>query len=139
MQEQTESLEVKDALQAWDIQMNDVILSAFLHGFYTGVMSMALWTIVQSKYRLHGPGFQFLIVVILLLYGFATVEVFDNWVFLVQSLVINDVTNSWATCISNATSKRVYILNGLMDCLSTIFADSSLVWVSPFHVYNQLT
>lgn len=126
--EQTESLEVKVILQAWDVQINVMILSAFLHGFYTGVMSIALWTIVQSKYRLHGRGSHFLIVVILLLYAFATVEAFNNWIFLIQSLVTNDVTNSWATCISNGISRRVYILNGLIDCLSTIFADTSLIW-----------
>ncbi|PBK76538.1 hypothetical protein ARMSODRAFT_999086 [Armillaria solidipes] len=136
---QTESLEVKDILQAWDIQINDVILSAFLHGFYTGVMSIALWTIVQSKYRLHGRGSHFLIVVILLLYAFATVEAFDNWMFLIQSLVPNDVTNSWATCISNGISRRVYILNGLIDCLSTIFADTSLAWSFPFHIWRCWT
>ncbi len=67
--EQTESLEVKDILQTWDVQINVMILSAFLHGqnllvimdclrlnrfppgFYTGVMSIALWTI--GLYLLH--------------------------------------------------------------------------------------
>ncbi|PBL00313.1 hypothetical protein ARMGADRAFT_1159664 [Armillaria gallica] len=107
--EQTESLEVKDILQAWDTQINVMILSAFLHGFYTGVMSIALWTVVQSKYRTHGRGSHFLIVVILLLYIFATVEAFDNWIFLTQSLVTNDGTKPWATCISNAHGLSLFM------------------------------
>ncbi|KAK0212116.1 hypothetical protein DFS33DRAFT_4290 [Desarmillaria ectypa] len=122
--ELTES-QVKNIFQNLDIQLNSTILSALLHGFYTGVIVITLWTIVQSKSRLHGRGALFLIVVILFLYIFATVNALTNWVYLIRSFIMNG-KNFWTIYIT--ISMPIYFLAGVTGCLSMILADTSLIW-----------
>ncbi|KAK0471621.1 hypothetical protein IW261DRAFT_836222 [Armillaria novae-zelandiae] len=118
--------QVKDILRALDIRLHTTILFMSLHGFYTGVMAVSLWTIVQSKSRLHGRGTRFLIVVILLLYVFATVNVFGEWMSSIRSFITNG--NNFWTEYMNYRSTPIYFLEGSIACLSTILADTTLIW-----------
>ncbi|KAK0446940.1 uncharacterized protein EV420DRAFT_1568968 [Desarmillaria tabescens] len=97
-----------------------------MHGFFTGVLAMTLWTTVQSKNRPHGRGIHFLMIVILLLYIFTTVDVFISWIFLTQSFIMNG-KNFWTAYLTN-TSMPISIIEGFTACLSTILADASLIW-----------
>ncbi|KAK0448985.1 uncharacterized protein EV420DRAFT_1647263 [Desarmillaria tabescens] len=128
------STQLKNIHQALDTQLNSTILCSLWHGFYTGVLVTTLWTIAQSKNRLHGRGSRFLLIIILLLYMFTTFGILCTWILLTRSFIINGQSfwTRYKTLFN--PSPAIHFIGGLAACFCTILADTSLARPLSFYL-----
>ncbi|KAK0185436.1 hypothetical protein F5146DRAFT_181039 [Armillaria mellea] len=66
------------AFSVLDLNMNTMILEAFLYGLYTGIVVVTLWAVSSSPRRLHSI---FLYIIIVTLYVLSTIPFAINWAF----------------------------------------------------------
>ncbi|KAK0183907.1 hypothetical protein F5146DRAFT_1077014 [Armillaria mellea] len=107
-----------------------VILFALLHGVYTGVCAVTLFNIFSSK---SGGSRHAMTAVILVLYVMTTISFAFDW-SLVQYSFIGHGDNFWTVNLAftglDSTDAAVIsaIILGITGCISTIVADSAMVW-----------
>ncbi|KAK0460135.1 uncharacterized protein EV420DRAFT_253406 [Desarmillaria tabescens] len=111
--------------QFLDANLNSVILLALLHGIYTGILAVTLWNIFINKSWLIRRA---LVVVIILLHALITVSFAIDWSF-IHSAFIDNGQSFWAVYLKlSAVNQAVYLESGIPASMSTILADSYIIW-----------
>ncbi|PBK63594.1 hypothetical protein ARMSODRAFT_1023796 [Armillaria solidipes] len=116
-----------------DVKLNTTILQALLHGFYTGVLGVTLWTIfiVRSSTKNSSIGRYVMVFTIFILYMLATILFGENWAS-VHHAFIDEGQNCYTIFLdTNDFSPmlvRQYLMASITSCISTFIADSSLIW-----------
>ncbi|KAK0430832.1 hypothetical protein EV421DRAFT_2041574 [Armillaria borealis] len=111
-----------------DLNMNTMILQALLHGLYTGIVVVTLWTIFSSPRRLHSV---FLCIIIITLYILPTIPFGINWTF-ERSAFIEHGNNYY--CVFMALVDfgpwwRAYVLaNGITGGIGALLVDMIIIW-----------
>ncbi|KAK0454006.1 uncharacterized protein EV420DRAFT_1481728 [Desarmillaria tabescens] len=109
-----------------DAALNSTILYMLLHGIYTGILAVTLWNIFINKCW---PMRRALVIVIILLYTLITINIATTWSFLCSGFIEN--TQSFWTVfskLSGAVNQAAYLEIGIAASLSTILADSYIIW-----------
>ncbi|KAK0431006.1 hypothetical protein EV421DRAFT_2041508 [Armillaria borealis] len=101
-----------------EAQLNDAMLAALTHGFYTGVVVVTLWAIASRENRHDSRSPRFLVFVILLLYLLATLNLYHGWA--------QEISNYFI--ITNGKNIPITLTMGIDAILSTILADATLIW-----------
>ncbi|PBK90431.1 hypothetical protein ARMGADRAFT_1064533 [Armillaria gallica] len=119
---------IKDMLGGIDQGFNEVMINAFTHGIYTGVVVVALWAtasrIISENYRTP----HFLVVIILILYFLATFSLYENWTRAISYLIAPHSTGSWEIYLSGHPSTSILLALGIDAILSAVLADATLIW-----------
>ncbi|KAK0226792.1 hypothetical protein EDD85DRAFT_795112 [Armillaria nabsnona] len=114
-----------------DMQLNTTILWALMHGLYTGVLGVTLWTIFRISTKNTSIGRSIMLVAIFALYILATIALGEVWAFTHRAFIDggqNCFTVFSELDISSLTPKRESLALGIIACISTFIADSSLIW-----------
>ncbi|KAG7445314.1 uncharacterized protein BT62DRAFT_189639 [Guyanagaster necrorhizus] len=120
--------EVKDIRQFLDRSLNETVMCALLHGFYTGVVAVTMWTLVSRKNCGNSRRPRFFIVIILLLYAMATFILFFNWMRCSQYFIAHG-QNFWTTYDAYThESMPMNLIENINAALSTLLADTTLIW-----------
>ncbi|KAK0244802.1 hypothetical protein EDD85DRAFT_1018387 [Armillaria nabsnona] len=113
-----------------DLALNCLILQALLHGMYTGIVAVTLWTIFSSPRRLHST---FLCTIIITLYVLSTIAFTVNWVFKHRAFIdYGDSLNSMfiALVLITPWSTANNLVNSISGGISTILIDATIIWRS---------
>ncbi|PBK62539.1 hypothetical protein ARMSODRAFT_1024740 [Armillaria solidipes] len=117
----------QDIFDSLDLDLNRMILEAFLHGLYTGVISIALWTMF-SRWAF---GRQFLLIIIVVLYLLATIGFSFDWAFLRRAFIghgDNFYTVFQAAELSSPWWIAYQLVDGITGGIGTFLVDITMVW-----------
>ncbi|PBK98230.1 hypothetical protein ARMGADRAFT_571686 [Armillaria gallica] len=96
-----------------------------MHGIYTGILAVTLWNIITSKRR---PIRRTLVAVVVLLYALITIDAVANLSSTSPAFVKNGQSFWTVTLKLNSVGQAVYLEAGIAASLSTILADSYIIW-----------
>ncbi|SJL13967.1 uncharacterized protein ARMOST_17419 [Armillaria ostoyae] len=118
--------QIKAIFANLDVGFNDVMLNAFFHGIYTGVVAVTLWAVAsrnnyQDHRRLH-----ILVFIILILYILATIGFRFVWAASILTF-ITDGESFW-TAYSAIPKTSTILEQGINGILSMVLADATLAW-----------
>ncbi|KAK0209537.1 hypothetical protein IW262DRAFT_1498350 [Armillaria fumosa] len=117
--------QIKAIFATLDAEFNTIMLNAFSHGIYTGVVAVTLWAVAsRNSFRDHRR--HILVLTILILYILATVGLYCGWANVNLSL-ITDGENFW-TAYNATPSTSMELTIGIIAILSTVVADATLIW-----------
>ncbi|PBK62438.1 hypothetical protein ARMSODRAFT_605449 [Armillaria solidipes] len=122
--------QIKDIFIHLDTQFNQVMIHAFTHGIYTGVVAVTLWAVASRKSPQNNRRRYFLELTILLLYLLGTFSLCYEWITN-ASIFITNGKNLWTvyeSSISLTPSPILVLTAGIDATLSTILADVTLIW-----------
>ncbi|KAK0244813.1 hypothetical protein EDD85DRAFT_946109 [Armillaria nabsnona] len=111
-----------------DMNMNTMILQALLHGLYTGIVAVTLWTIFSSPRRLHSI---FLCMIIVTLYILSTVPFGINWAFERSAFIKhgNNYYYVFMVLVDFGPWRGADILaNGITGGISVLLVDMTIIW-----------
>ncbi|KAK0468876.1 hypothetical protein IW261DRAFT_1612733 [Armillaria novae-zelandiae] len=117
--------QIKAIFAALDAEFNTIMLNAFFHGMYTGVVAVTLWA-VASKNDFRDHKRQILVLTILILYILATVGLMCQWTNVNLSF-LTDGESFW-TAFSATPSTSMELTIGIIAIVSTVVADATLIW-----------
>ncbi|PBK64444.1 hypothetical protein ARMSODRAFT_961956 [Armillaria solidipes] len=113
-----------------EARLNRLVLFALLQGIYTGICVVTLWNIFSSK---SGGSRHVMTAVILVLYVMTTISFAFDW-SLVHYAFVGHGDNFWTVNLAftglgstDAAVKSAIVL-GITGCISTVVADSAMVW-----------
>ncbi|KAK0244890.1 hypothetical protein EDD85DRAFT_932854 [Armillaria nabsnona] len=111
-----------------DVNLNCMVLQALLHGLYTGIVAVTLWTIFSSPKRLRGT---LLFTMITVLYMLLTTLFPMAWTTLHHAFIENG--DSYYTVIMALEDQgswwRAYSLySGISGGISTFLVDVVIIW-----------
>ncbi|SJL17112.1 uncharacterized protein ARMOST_20654 [Armillaria ostoyae] len=109
-----------------DIDLNCLILQAFLHGLYTGIVGATLWTISSSPKRS-----TFLHIIIIVLYVLLTVIFAMYWAFGHYAFIEhgeNYYSVFTALVDFGLWWSANYLVSGICGGISTILVDITIIW-----------
>ncbi|KAK0481137.1 hypothetical protein EDD18DRAFT_1363230 [Armillaria luteobubalina] len=118
--------QVKAIFANLDVAFNNILLDAFYHGIYTGVVAVSLWAVVSRNNFRNDRRSHILVLVILILYILATVGFSYEWAD-VGLTFITDGESFW-TAYNATPSISMELSTGIMAILSTVVADTTLIW-----------
>ncbi|SJL15468.1 uncharacterized protein ARMOST_18966 [Armillaria ostoyae] len=111
-----------------DLNLNATILQALLHGLYTGVVAVTLWTVLSSPRSLHST---FLHAIIITLYALSTMSFGTNWTF-ERSAFIEHRHNYYSVftaLMDRGPTWRGHILaSAIAGGISTLLVDLTIIW-----------
>ncbi|KAK0429768.1 hypothetical protein EV421DRAFT_2025793 [Armillaria borealis] len=111
-----------------DMNINTMILQALLHGLYTGIVAVTLWTIFSSPRQLHSIS---LCIIIITLYILSTIPFGINWAF-ERSAFIKHGNNYYCVfmaLVDLGPWRRGYFLaNGITGGISVLLVDITIIW-----------
>ncbi|KAK0446393.1 uncharacterized protein EV420DRAFT_1767779 [Desarmillaria tabescens] len=111
--------------QTLNASLNEQILYALLHGIYTGILAVTLWNIIINKCS---PIRRALVVVIILLYALITINLAASWSSIYSAFIENG-QSFWTIYLKlNGRNQAVSWVMGIPACMSTILADSYIIW-----------
>ncbi|KAK0448487.1 uncharacterized protein EV420DRAFT_1711847 [Desarmillaria tabescens] len=112
--------------QLLDYELNSGIFYFLLHGIYTGVLAVTLWSIYISKSQ---PIRRGLVIVTIVLYITTSINVAITWSS-ICSAFIDHGQNLWTKYFTYAEANvPVETLGaGIVSTISTILADSTMIW-----------
>ncbi|SJK98344.1 uncharacterized protein ARMOST_01609 [Armillaria ostoyae] len=111
--------------QILDAQLNSTILYALLHGIYTGILVVTLWTIFINKYW---PIRRASVIVIILLHALITIGFAATWSY-IHSAFIPNGQSLWTIYLKiSSVTQAAYWEMGIAVCMSTILADLYMIW-----------
>ncbi|KAK0494454.1 hypothetical protein EDD18DRAFT_1106986 [Armillaria luteobubalina] len=108
--------------------LNLIILQSLLHGLYTGIVAVTLWTTYTSTKRAHNT---FLRTIIILLYLLSTMAFAISWAFESRAFIqygynyysvfsaFTDDGPWWSAC---------YLISSITGGINTILVDVTLIW-----------
>lgn len=120
----------QDIFEDLDLDLNRMILEAFLHGLYTGVISIALWTML-SRSTFGRFGRRFLLFIIIMLYLLATIGFSFDWAFLHRAFIgygDNFYTVFQAAQMYSPWWIAYELVDGITGGIGTFLVDITLVW-----------
>ncbi|KAK0436049.1 uncharacterized protein EV420DRAFT_1673626 [Desarmillaria tabescens] len=111
--------------QVLDAELNSLILTTLLHGIYTGILAVTLWNIFINKCS---PTRRALAVIIILLHALTTISFAAQWSFICSTFIQNR-QSFWTVYLKfDAMNHAIYLAAGIPSCMSTILADSYIIW-----------
>ncbi|SJL17113.1 uncharacterized protein ARMOST_20655 [Armillaria ostoyae] len=111
-----------------DMNINTMILQALLHGLYTGIVAVTLWTIFSSPRRLHSI---FLCTIIITLYILSTVPFGINLAFECRTFIEHGMNyySVFMALVDFSPWWRAYFLtNGIPGGISMLLVDTTTIW-----------
>ncbi|KAK0237609.1 hypothetical protein EDD85DRAFT_830887 [Armillaria nabsnona] len=111
-----------------DVCLNLIILQALLHGLYTGIVAVTLWTTYTSTKRLHNT---FLRTIIILLYLLSTMAFAISWAFEHRTFIkygYNYYSVFRAFTDDGPWWRACYLISSITGGISTILVDVTLTW-----------
>ncbi|SJL08640.1 uncharacterized protein ARMOST_12007 [Armillaria ostoyae] len=109
--------------QALDAILNSGILYSLLHGIYTGILAVTLWTIFVNTCQ--WPIRRSTIIIIILLYALTTFNFAVTWSYIRSAFIKNG--QSFRTVYSRLNGP-VFWETCITATLGTILADSHIIW-----------
>ncbi|PBK62544.1 hypothetical protein ARMSODRAFT_1089115 [Armillaria solidipes] len=107
-----------------DLYLNTTILQALLHGLYTGIVAITLWTIFSSPTKI------FLRIVIITLYALLTIAFAMNWAF--ERRALAEYSHNYYSVYKSLSSGgpwiTYYLINGITGGISTLIVDVTITW-----------
>ncbi|KAK0488302.1 hypothetical protein EDD18DRAFT_440968 [Armillaria luteobubalina] len=111
--------------QTLDHDLGSALLNSLLQGLYTGIVAVTLWNIYTHKSR---PIGQVMIIIIMLLYIATMVTFMIRWTE-ASSQYVRNGQNFWTKFLCYSTSNATVIIGGgVSAAISTILADSAIIW-----------
>ncbi|PBK76389.1 hypothetical protein ARMSODRAFT_1078534 [Armillaria solidipes] len=112
--------------QILDAELNAKILYALLHGIYTGIIAVILWTIFTSRSQ---PVRQVMAIVLTLLYIVTTINFAFGWLY-IHLIFVNNGQSLWTKYLSYSDSSGALMTvgSGATAAVCTILADSTIIW-----------
>ncbi|KAK0483038.1 hypothetical protein EDD18DRAFT_1200713 [Armillaria luteobubalina] len=101
-----------------DSYLNELVIHALMHGIYTCVLIVTLWSI-------------FMVFMVILLYTLATIYLAFQWSFTQYAFIDHGETFWWVFVGLQSVTDRAVIfrlVGGITGCASTVIADSSMIW-----------
>ncbi|KAK0466017.1 uncharacterized protein EV420DRAFT_806843 [Desarmillaria tabescens] len=120
--------EINFIFQALDTALNSIIFEFLLHGIYTGVLAVTLWTIYTNKSR---PTGNVMTIAIILLYTMTSIGFAFGWSFAHSAFItVTNGQNFWTVYLklSIGTNDKSVLSIGITGILCTILADSVTIW-----------
>ncbi|SJL18783.1 uncharacterized protein ARMOST_22383 [Armillaria ostoyae] len=111
-----------------DMILNRMILEHLLHGVYTGIITVTLWTIFTSTKRLHNT---FLRTIIIILYFLLTITFAMNWEFEHHAFIecgYNYYSVFTALAEEGLWWRAYYFIKGITGGISTILVNITIIW-----------
>ncbi|PBK96097.1 hypothetical protein ARMGADRAFT_1077607 [Armillaria gallica] len=112
-----------------DVSLNRMILKSLLHGLYTGIVAVTVWTIFTSTKRLHGT---FLRTIIIMLYVLATISFVIDWVFERRVFITyGDIYYSMFSALTDNEpwlARAWYLIGSITGGISTLLVDAIIIW-----------
>ncbi|KAK0502756.1 hypothetical protein EDD18DRAFT_1134972 [Armillaria luteobubalina] len=116
------------AFYALEVYLNQTLLSAFLQGIFTGIVAFTVWNIFSGQRSVSRSAMALVIVTLCTLTG---VSCALYWTYTVYSF-IHHGQNFWAVTMAFDTRSDMAVLVrvglGIVGCISTVIADSAMVW-----------
>ncbi|KAK0222373.1 hypothetical protein IW262DRAFT_976411 [Armillaria fumosa] len=121
------SPEEKNFLNILDLNLNATILQALLHGLYTGIVAITLWTAFSSSRLLRSA---FLHAIIVTLYALSIISFGTNWTFERSAFIEHDNSNSvFIALMDHGPRWEGYILaSAIAGGISTLLVDLTIIW-----------
>ncbi|KAK0234650.1 hypothetical protein EDD85DRAFT_969533 [Armillaria nabsnona] len=115
--------------EASDVYLNSTILQALMHGLYTGILCVTLWSIFRSS--ITSIGRYAMCLAIFALYILATIWLGNAWAFLHHAFI--DKGQNCFTVFTELDGFSPMAIqetwtSSITSCISTFIADSSLIW-----------
>ncbi|KAK0478596.1 hypothetical protein EDD18DRAFT_873141 [Armillaria luteobubalina] len=108
-----------------DASFNANMLYFLLHGIYTGILAITLWTIFTNKSR---PVGRVMAVILSLIYIGATIVLAFTWIYTYSFLVKNG-QNLWTKFLVIFVTMDITVLGmDITDPICTLLADSLIIW-----------
>ncbi|KAK0185434.1 hypothetical protein F5146DRAFT_180949 [Armillaria mellea] len=120
--------EMKIVFNVLDMNLNRLFLIALLHGLYTGILSVTLWTMFSSPKHLRS---KFLGTIIITLYILSTIGLGSSWAFKHRAFIQNgDNYYSVFTMIVDDSKwfRLDFLIGGITGGLSTLLVDITIIW-----------
>ncbi|KAK0244839.1 hypothetical protein EDD85DRAFT_979891 [Armillaria nabsnona] len=111
-----------------DMPLNRIIIQASLHGLYTGIVAVTLWTTFSSPKRLHNA---FLHTIIIMLYFFSTIAFLMAWVFGYRAFITygdNYYTVFSALMDEGPWWRAYFLVDAITGGSSRLLADVTIIW-----------
>ncbi|KAK0192227.1 hypothetical protein F5146DRAFT_1120151 [Armillaria mellea] len=110
-------------LQYLDANLNSEILCALLHGIYTGILAVSVWTILINKYwTIRRTN----VIIIVLLYALISINLVASWSWTRVAFIENG-QNFWTiNLILDGNDTATWIMD-ITASISTILADSYMI------------
>ncbi|KAK0494396.1 hypothetical protein EDD18DRAFT_1176735 [Armillaria luteobubalina] len=102
-----------------------------MHGIYTCVLIVTLWSICTSNVLTSGATRKFMVFMVILLYTLATIYLAFQWSFTQYAFIDHGETFWWVFVGLQSVTDRAVIfrlVGGITGCASTVIADSSMIW-----------
>ncbi|SJL18799.1 uncharacterized protein ARMOST_22400 [Armillaria ostoyae] len=111
-----------------ELNINTMILQALLHGLYTRIVAVTLWTMFSSPRQLHRT---FLFIIIITLYILPTIPFGINLAFVCCTFIEhgNNYYSVFSAFVDFCPSQRAYLLaNGITGGISMLLVDTMIIW-----------
>ncbi|PBK90490.1 hypothetical protein ARMGADRAFT_1111858 [Armillaria gallica] len=118
--------QIKAIFANLDVRFNDIMLTAFFHGIYTGVVAVTMWTVASRNNYQDYKRPHFLVFTTLLLYILTTVGVYCAWVEAI--LIFITAGKSFWTEYNVTPKVSTLLAEEIAAILSTVLADATLIW-----------
>ncbi|PBK63612.1 hypothetical protein ARMSODRAFT_1023814 [Armillaria solidipes] len=118
-------------LEVLDTNLNTTILRALMHGLYTSVLGITLWSIFRSSSKNSFIGRYAMVFTIFTLYILATIVLGEFWTHMHQAF-ITEGQNCYTVFLElngfSPMANQATLAAGITSCISTFIADFSLIW-----------
>ncbi|KAK0222365.1 hypothetical protein IW262DRAFT_1460688 [Armillaria fumosa] len=112
-----------------DLSLNCMVLEAWLHGLYTGIIAATLWTVSSSSKRSSST---FLRTTIITLYMLSTILFTIDWAFERRAFIehSNNYYSVFTALVDNHSPlwRADFLWGGITSGISTILVDIIIIW-----------
>ncbi|PBK61730.1 hypothetical protein ARMSODRAFT_1025456 [Armillaria solidipes] len=111
-----------------DMNLNTMIMHSLLHGIYTGIVAVTLWTTFTSTKRLHGT---FLHTIIIMLYVLRMISLVIDWAFVCRAFIeygYNYYSLYVALVYMGPWWKAYQLIDDIIGGISTLLVDVTIIW-----------
>ncbi|PBK96119.1 hypothetical protein ARMGADRAFT_1077630 [Armillaria gallica] len=110
-----------------DLPLNRMIMQASLHGLYTGIVAVSLWTTFSSPKGLHNT---FLHTIIIMLYFLSTISFVMTWIYGYRAFIEcgNNYYSMFAALMYFPCWRVYYLADGSTGGISTLLVGATIIW-----------
>ncbi|PBK62557.1 hypothetical protein ARMSODRAFT_964056 [Armillaria solidipes] len=111
-----------------DLDLNRLILQSLLHGLYTGIVAVTIWTIFSSPKRLRSS---FLSTIIIALYVLSTIAFGIDWAFKRHTFIQygDNYYRVYTALVDDSPWWRAnYLAGSINGGVSTLLVDITIIW-----------
>ncbi|KAK0244827.1 hypothetical protein EDD85DRAFT_785194 [Armillaria nabsnona] len=119
---------VKAMFGVLDVDLNRLILQSLLHGLYTGIVAVTIWTIFSYSKRLRNS---FLSTIIIALYVLSTITFGIGWAFKRRTFIQygDNYYHVYTALVDDSPWWRVnYLAGSINGGVSTLLVDITIIW-----------